>query len=104
MGAIETAEKIARNSTIAVKLCAAFIFKLIFVQNSRNLFCIGLCKKAIQRSCELSLSEGCRYERELFYGTFATQDRREGMIMLLQSKNVDIQFNFWIFDKSNCIS
>ncbi len=40
---------------------------------------VQMAKEAVNRSFELSLAEGLRFERRLFYATFATEDRREGM-------------------------
>ena len=40
---------------------------------------VQMAKEAVNRSFETSLSEGLRFERRLFYATFATEDRREGM-------------------------
>jgi len=40
---------------------------------------LRLCKEAVNKSQELSLSDGLDYERRLFHATFATEDRQEGM-------------------------
>ena len=38
-----------------------------------------MAKDAVNTAYETTLAEGIRTERRLFYGTFATDDRREGM-------------------------
>ncbi len=38
-----------------------------------------MAKAAINRAYETTLAEGVRYERQLFYSTFATADQKEGM-------------------------
>ncbi len=40
---------------------------------------ILMAKEAVNRAYETSLSEGVRFERRLFYATFATEDQKEGM-------------------------
>ena len=38
-----------------------------------------MAKDSVNRAYEMSLSEGVRFERRLFYSTFATVDQKEGM-------------------------
>ena len=40
---------------------------------------VAMAKDAVNSAYETTLAEGIRVERRLFYGTFATDDRREGM-------------------------
>jgi len=40
---------------------------------------VRMVKDCVNRSFELSLSEGLNYERRIFYSTFATADQKEGM-------------------------
>jgi enoyl-CoA hydratase len=40
---------------------------------------VMMAKDAINRSYEVSLSEGVHFERRLFHSTFATEDQKEGM-------------------------
>ena len=40
---------------------------------------VMMAKDAVNRSYELSLSEGVHFERRLFHSTFATEDQKEGM-------------------------
>ncbi|XP_037074843.1 enoyl-CoA hydratase, mitochondrial-like [Pollicipes pollicipes] len=45
-----------------------------------------LCKKAVNAAHQTSLSAGLQYERDLFYATFATEDRRTGMDAFIQKQ------------------
>ena len=45
-----------------------------------------MVKEAIQRSAELPLSEGLRYERRLFHAAFATQDSAEGIAAFIEKR------------------
>ena len=36
-------------------------------------------KDCVNKAYEMSLNEGLSYEKSEFYGTFATEDRKEGM-------------------------
>ncbi|HLT00562.1 MAG TPA: enoyl-CoA hydratase [Geminicoccaceae bacterium] len=40
---------------------------------------VALAKEAVNVAFETTLSEGVRFERRVFYATFASDDRREGM-------------------------
>jgi len=40
---------------------------------------VALAKEAVNRSYEVSLTEGLLFERRLFYSTFALNDQKEGM-------------------------
>eukprot|EP00039_Didymoeca_costata_P018744 m.334771 g.334771 ORF g.334771 m.334771 type:complete len:305 (+) comp17433_c0_seq1:47-961(+) len=40
---------------------------------------VAMCKEAVNKSYEMTLSEGLSFERRLFHGSFATNDRRIGM-------------------------
>ena len=40
---------------------------------------VAMAKDAVNAAYEATLAEGIRIERRLFYATFATEDRREGM-------------------------
>ncbi|RMD92119.1 MAG: enoyl-CoA hydratase [Alphaproteobacteria bacterium] len=43
-------------------------------------------KEAVNRSFESTLSEGIRFERQLFYALFATEDQAEGMAAFLEKR------------------
>ncbi len=40
---------------------------------------VALAKEAVNAACETTLAEGMRFERRVFYSTFALADRAEGM-------------------------
>ncbi|XP_054286430.1 probable enoyl-CoA hydratase, mitochondrial [Macrosteles quadrilineatus] len=40
---------------------------------------VQMCKEAVNVAFETTLQEGLRVEKKLFYGTFATDDQKEGM-------------------------
>jgi len=62
--AIKTAERIAKNFPLTLKIC----------------------KEAVAKSQELSLKDGLDYERRLFHATFATEDRKEGMSAFVEKR------------------
>ncbi|KAL3899582.1 MAG: hypothetical protein SGCHY_001945 [Lobulomycetales sp.] len=45
-----------------------------------------MCKEAVNKSYETSLNEGLHLERRLFHSTFATEDRKEGMMAFLEKR------------------
>jgi enoyl-CoA hydratase len=65
--ALEAAEKIASFSRPAVMMA----------------------KEAVNRSEELTLAEGLRFERRLFQSLFATQDQKEGMAAFVEKRKPD---------------
>ena len=40
---------------------------------------ILMAKESVNKSYEMSLAEGIKFERRLFHSTFATEDQKEGM-------------------------
>jgi enoyl-CoA hydratase len=38
-----------------------------------------MAKEAVNQAYESGLTDGLKYERKLFYSTFATNDQKEGM-------------------------
>jgi enoyl-CoA hydratase len=47
---------------------------------------VAMAKTAVNLAFETSLAEGVRAERRLFYTTFATEDRREGMQAFVEKR------------------
>ena len=45
-----------------------------------------MAKDAVKQSENLTLDEGIKFEKEVFYGTFATEDRKEGMTAFLEKR------------------
>ncbi len=52
---------------------------------------VAMAKEAVNAAFEVSLAEGLRLERRLFYGTFATADRREGMTAFAEKRSPNFQ-------------
>ena len=48
---------------------------------------VAMAKDAVNAAYETTLAEGIRIERRLFYGTFATDDRREGMSAFVEKRS-----------------
>ncbi|KAI5270081.1 enoyl-CoA hydratase [Aureobasidium subglaciale] len=66
-GALDTAEKIAGYSKIAVKAC----------------------KEAVNKSQDVGVREGVEYERRLFHGLFGSQDQKIGMEAFANKKKAE---------------
>eukprot|EP00211_Chloroparvula_japonica_P017575 CAMPEP_0119132044 /NCGR_PEP_ID=MMETSP1310-20130426/11254_1 /TAXON_ID=464262 /ORGANISM="Genus nov. species nov., Strain RCC2339" /LENGTH=283 /DNA_ID=CAMNT_0007122655 /DNA_START=20 /DNA_END=871 /DNA_ORIENTATION=+ len=47
---------------------------------------VTMAKECVNRSLELSLTEGLQYEKRMFHASFATHDRKEGMDAFVQKK------------------
>ncbi|XP_012257316.2 uncharacterized protein LOC105686767 isoform X1 [Athalia rosae] len=47
---------------------------------------VSLAKDSVNRAYETTLQEGLRYEKKIFYGTFATADRKEGMSAFIEKR------------------
>ena len=45
-----------------------------------------ICKEAVDRAYETTLSEGVRFERRVFHSTFATEDQKEGMAAFAEKR------------------
>ena len=43
-------------------------------------------KEAVNRSFEMTLSEGLKYERRVFHALFASEDQKEGMAAFLEKR------------------
>ncbi len=48
---------------------------------------VQMAKEAVNAAYETTLAEGVRVERRLFYATFATEDRREGMAAFAEKRS-----------------
>lgn len=53
---------------------------------SYSLPILMMIKEAVGRAFETPLSEGLRFERRLFYSTFALEDQKEGMMAFLEKR------------------
>ncbi|XP_038211913.1 enoyl-CoA hydratase, mitochondrial-like, partial [Zerene cesonia] len=48
---------------------------------------VKLAKQAVNQAYETTLKSGLLYEKSLFYGTFATADRQEGMNAFIEKRS-----------------
>lgn len=48
---------------------------------------VAMAKECVNKSFDLSLSEGVNYERKIFYSTFATEDQKIGMKAFIEKAN-----------------
>ena len=46
-----------------------------------------MAKEAVNRSFEMRLGEGIRFERRLFHAMFATEDQKEGMAAFIEKRS-----------------
>ena len=53
---------------------------------SMSLPAVMMAKECVERAYETSLSEGIRFERRVFYATFATPDQKEGMQAFIEKR------------------
>ncbi|XP_049868839.1 probable enoyl-CoA hydratase, mitochondrial [Pectinophora gossypiella] len=47
---------------------------------------VKMAKEAVNQAYETTLKAGLSYEKSLFYGTFATEDRKEGMTAFIEKR------------------
>jgi len=52
-----------------------------------------MAKECVNKSYELSLTEGVGYEKRLFWSTFATHDQKEGMTAFVEKRNAVFKDN-----------
>jgi enoyl-CoA hydratase len=50
-----------------------------------------MAKEAVNRSLELTLAEGLRFERRLFQSLFATEDQKEGMAAFVAKRKAEFK-------------
>jgi enoyl-CoA hydratase len=73
----ERASLVARVVPVADLLDEALKLAETIAEKSQPI--VALAKEAVNVAYETTLSEGVRFERRVFYATFASEDRREGM-------------------------
>lgn len=54
---------------------------------------VSLCKESVNYAYESSLSQGLTYEKKIFYATFATDDRKEGMSAFTEKRKPNFTNN-----------
>ena len=52
---------------------------------------VYIAKEQVNRSFEVSLAEGLRFERRTFYSLFATEDQKEGMTAFAEKRKPDFK-------------
>jgi enoyl-CoA hydratase len=48
--------------------------------------CVRMTKACVNRAYETTLAEGVRFERQVFFSTFATEDQKEGMRAFVEKR------------------
>lgn len=46
-----------------------------------------MAKEVVNAAYEMTLEEGCRFERRVFHSTFSTKDREEGMTAFVEKRD-----------------
>ncbi|NRB20634.1 MAG: enoyl-CoA hydratase [Rhodobacteraceae bacterium] len=57
----------------------------------KSLLTAAAAKEAVNRSYELTLSEGILFERRVFHSMFATEDQKEGMAAFLEKREAQFR-------------
>jgi enoyl-CoA hydratase len=52
---------------------------------------VAMAKEAVNKSYELTLEEGTHFEKRMFHATFATEDRKEGMMAFVEKRTPAFQ-------------
>lgn len=82
--AAERANLVARVVPVGNLLDEAIKLATAIAEKSQPI--VAMAKDAVNMAYETTLSEGIRTERRLFYATFATEDRKEGMQAFLEKR------------------
>ncbi|MGI9420330.1 MAG: enoyl-CoA hydratase [Geminicoccaceae bacterium] len=82
--AAERANLVARVVPVANLLDEAIKLASTIAEKSQPI--VAMAKDAVNTAYETMLSEGVKAERRLFYATFATEDRKEGMQAFLEKR------------------
>ncbi|HEX3208029.1 MAG TPA: enoyl-CoA hydratase [Geminicoccaceae bacterium] len=83
----ERANLVARVVPLADLLDEALRLAQTIAEKSQPI--VALAKEAVNVAYETSLQEGVRLERRLFYASFATEDRKEGMEAFIEKRTPD---------------
>jgi enoyl-CoA hydratase len=80
----ERANLVARVVPVADLLDEALNLAATIAEKSQPV--VAMAKEAVNVAYETSLQEGIRFERRVFYATFATEDRKEGMQAFIEKR------------------
>jgi enoyl-CoA hydratase len=80
----ERANLVARVVPLADLLDEALKLAETIAEKSQPV--VALAKEAVNVAYETTLREGLRFERRVFYATFATEDRKEGMQAFVEKR------------------
>ncbi len=80
----ERANLVARVVPLADLLDEAIKLAETIAEKSQPI--VAMAKEAVKVAYETTLEEGLRFERRVFYSTFATEDRREGMQAFVEKR------------------
>ena len=80
----ERASLVARVVPLADLLDEALKLAETIAEKSQPI--VAMAKEAVNTAYETTLSEGIRFERRVFYSTFAAEDRREGMQAFVEKR------------------
>ena len=80
----ERAGLVARVVPVANLLDEALKLAETIAEKSQPI--VALAKEAVNVAYETTLSEGVRFERRMFYASFAAEDRREGMQAFIEKR------------------
>jgi enoyl-CoA hydratase len=47
---------------------------------------VQICKESVNSAYETTLAQGLQHEKRLFYSTFASKDRKEGMHAIIEKR------------------
>ena len=80
----ERANLVARVVPLAELLDEALKLAETIAEKSQPI--VAMAKEAVNVAYETTLNEGLRFERRVFYATFAAEDRREGMQAFVEKR------------------
>jgi enoyl-CoA hydratase len=80
----ERSNLVARVVPVADLLDEALRLATTIAEKSQPI--VAMAKEAVNAAYEVTLAEGIRVERRLFYATFATEDRKEGMQAFVEKR------------------